>query len=115
MSVMSFTEFTDRLNDFGDQMNLGIKHTGKDEYCYINLYPINNRRYKFIEIKYIQDSYHIISYLDQHHVWIENAFNDYSIPEFLLYTIKEQYLKAAANYKYLPYRQKLLEIEKDFV
>ena len=114
MSI-NFTEFIDRLNDFGDQMNLGLKHTGKGEFCYINLYPINNSRYKFIEIKYTQNFHHIISYLDQHHWWFQKEFNDFSIPETLLDTIKEQYPKAAANYKSLYYRKRLIEIEKDFV
>ena len=115
MSVISLNEFIDRLNDFGDQMNLGISHIGKGEFCYVNLYPINNFRYKFIKIKYTKEFHHSISYLDQYLLWIEKEFNDSSIPETLLDTIKEQYLKAAANYKSIPYRKRLKEIEKDFI
>ena len=115
MSIISFTEFIDRLNDFGDQMNLGLRHTGKDKFSYINLYPINNSRYEFIEIQYTKEFHHIISYLDHNMLWIKKEFNDSSIPETLLDTIKEQYLKAAANYKSIPYRKRLIEIEKDFV
>lgn len=114
MSI-NFTEFIDRLNEFGDQMNLGLKHTGKGEFCYINLYPINNFQYEFIKIQYTRDFHHSISYLDHNLVWIKKEFNDFSIPEFLLYTIKKQYPKAAANYKSIPYRKRLKEIEKDFI
>lgn len=127
MSVISFGEFIDRLNEYAEQMNLGIRHTNKGVFSYVNLYPLSinlstnpghkniKSIWEFVKVIYTQPNSHIISYIDENLLWNSFEYNDAAFPEWLLDKIKEQYPKAVQACKLSKLKHKLEEIEKDFV
>lgn len=126
MSIISFNEFIDRLNEYADKMHLGIRHTNKGVYGYVNLYPMvidisTNPGYKnikfiweFIKVINTQPNFHIVSYVDENLLWKSCEYNDAAFPVWLLDKIKEQYPKAVKARKMQKLKPKLEEIEKDF-
>ena len=44
---MNYQEFYHRMNEFADLMGLGIRHTKKDVFAYVNLFTLNLVRPQF--------------------------------------------------------------------
>ena len=124
---MTYNEFYDRMNEFGDLMGLGIRHTKKDVFAYVNLFTLNidfgkvpvspkdiKSLWEFVIVRFTQPNFHEIGYVDRNLEWHFKEFNDNVIPERILDEIKNNYSDVLMAIKSIPLQNKLESIKKDF-
>lgn len=124
---MTYNEFYDRMNEFGDLMGLGIRHTKKDVFAYVNLFTLNidfgkvpvrpkdiKSLWEFVIVRFTQPNFHEIGYVDRNLEWHFKEFNDNVIPERILDEIKNNYSDVLMSIKSIPLQNKLESIKKDF-
>lgn len=124
---MTYNEFYDRMNEFGDLMGLGIRHTKKDVFAYVNLFTLNidfgkvpvrpkdiKSLWEFVIVRFTQPNFHEIGYVDRNLECHFKEFNDNVIPERILDEIKNNYSDVLMAIKSIPLQNKLESIKKDF-
>lgn len=124
---MNYQEFYDRMNEFGDLMGFGIRHTKKDVFAYVNLFTLNidfgkvpvrpedvKSLWEFVIVRFTQPNFHEIGYVDRNLEWHFKEFNDNVIPERILDEIKNNYSDVLMAIKSIPLQNKLESIKKDF-
>lgn len=117
MKYMNFKEFYDRLCEYCDQMQLGIRNTDLHRFAYINLIPFVNDCtpfHEFITLRFTQMNYHEIGYIDEFMEWHYHEFHDDVIPEWILDRIKDNYPKAAKTIKFDKIKIKYEKLQEDF-
>ena len=124
---MNYQEFYHRMNEFADLMGLGIRHTKKDVFAYVNLFTLNidfgkvpvrpkdiKSLWEFVIVRFTQPNFHEIGYVDRNLEWHFKEFNDNVIPERILDEIKNNYSDVLMAIKSIPLQKKLESIKKDF-
>lgn len=124
---MYYQEFYDKMNEFADLMGLGIRHTKKDVFAYVNLFTLNidfgkvpvrpkdiKSLWEFVIVRFTQPNFHEIGYVDRNLEWHFKEFNDNVIPERILDEIKNNYSDVLMAIKSIPLQKKLESIKKDF-
>lgn len=124
---MNYQEFYDKMGEFADLMWLGIRHTKKDVFVYVNLFPLNielgkypgrpedfKRLWEFVSVRFTQMNFHEIGYMDRNLEWHFKEFNDNVIPENILDAIKSNFADVLVAIKSIPLQKKLENIKKDF-
>ena len=124
---MNYQEFYDKMGEFADLMDLGIRHTKEDVFVYVNLFPLKielgkypgrqedfKHLWEFVSVRYTQTNFHEIGYVDRNLEWHFKEFNDNVIPERILDEIKNNYADVLIAIKSIPLQKKLESIKKDF-
>ena len=124
---MNYQEFYERMGEFADQMDLGIRHTRVNVFAYVNLFPLKieqgkypgrpedfKQLWEFVSVRFTQPNFHEIGYMDKNLEWHFKEFNDNVIPERILDEIKNNYADVLIAIKSIPLQKKLESIKKDF-
>lgn len=124
---MNYQEFYDKMGEFADLMDLGIRHTTENVFVYVNLFPLKIEQgkypgrqedfkhlWEFVSVRYTQPNFHEIGYVDRNLEWHFKEFNDNVIPERILEEIKNNYADILVAIKSIPLQKKLESIKKDF-
>lgn len=124
---MNYQEFYDKMGEFADLMDLGIRHTTENVFVYVNLFPLKielgkypgrqedfKHLWEFVSDRFTQPNFHEIGYVDRNMEWHFKEFNDNVIPERILEEIKNNYADVLVAIKSIPLQKKLESIKKDF-